>query len=109
MAIASGESFFSSRARIITGVAEEVGHYRIVTVIRSHQVGVSDRALRKWLKMFEEQEVMVASRRGQHAKTISPIADPTFRAQFISQVRSESCKKGIFPKHIFLRNYEMMQ
>ena len=43
---------------------------------------------------------MNASRRGQHAKAISPILDPEFRAQFVSYVRSESCRKGKSTKKI---------
>ena len=61
-----------------------------------HQVGVSDRSLRRWLKIFEEESMMIASQRGHHAKTISPIVDPDFKEKFCSYVRSESCKKGIF-------------
>ena len=40
---------------------------------------------------------MIASQRGHHAKTISPIVDPDFREKFCSHVRSESCRKGTFP------------
>ena len=58
------------------------------------------------MKTFEEDEMIVASRRGQHSKTISPIVDPDFRAQFITQVRSESCKKGTY---IYLRNFEISE
>ena len=47
---------------------------------------------------------MNASRRGQHAKAISPIVDPEFRAQFCSYVRSESCKKGIYKRIGFCKN-----
>ena len=63
-----------------------------------YQVGVSERSLRRWSKTLEEEEMMVASQRGHHAKTISPIVDPDFREKFCSHVRSESCRKGNFCK-----------
>ena len=52
---------------------------------------------------------MNASRRGQHAKAISPIVDPEFRAQFCSYVRSESCKKGIYKRIEFAKMFNLAQ
>ena len=102
VAISSGESFFPSRARINAEVAEEVGNSRLIesslATLHFYQVGVSERSLRRWSKTLEEEEMMVASQRGHHAKTISPIVDPDFREKFCSHVRSESCRKGNFCK-----------
>ena len=105
-AIANGESFFPSRTRIIVDVAAEVGKTACCSrAILQYQVGISEVSLRRWRKTFEEQGVTITSRRGQHAKSVSPIVDPDFRARFVSQVRSESCRKGIFSK-LKIQNFD---
>ena len=102
VAIAAGESFFPSKARIVVAVAAEVEKQQTCCSQADtfcnigYQVDGSERSLQRWLKTFEEQGVMISSRRGQHAKTVSPIVDPDFRAQFISQVKNQSCKKGTY-------------
>ena len=107
-AIANGESFFPSRTRIIVDVAAEVGKTACCSrAILQYQVGISEVSLRRWRKTFEEQGVTITSRRGQHAKSVSPIVDPDFRARFVSQVRSESCRKGIFSK-LKIQNFDFL-
>ena len=54
------------------------------------------RFLEKWVATFEREGVIVESRRGKHSKTVSPIMEIEFRDNFISHVRSESCKKGSY-------------
>ena len=58
------------------------------------KVGVSERALRTWLKTYEEEGVLKASNRGRHSKTISPIVDPDFRDKFCFHVKSNSRNNG---------------
>ena len=55
---------------------------------------MSERALRTWLKTYEEEGVLKASERGRHSKTISPIVDPEFRDKFCFHVKSNSRNNG---------------
>lgn len=58
------------------------------------QVGVSERFVRKWIKIFDEEAELRSSERGKHSKTSSPIVNPDFRERFCTYVRSESRKPG---------------
>ena len=69
-------------------------NYVFVALTLLNKVGVASSSLYKWLKTWEEEAVLIPSRRGKHAKTLSPIVDPDFRDQFCAHVRSESCAKG---------------
>ena len=66
-------------------------------------VGLSSRTIGNWVREFETTTFIVESKRGRHAKTVTPINDEGFRAEFKSHVKENSRKPGIFFNKICTR------
>ena len=66
-------------------------------------VGVSHWTIQKWANEFETTTFLVESKRGKHSKTISPINDEAFCAEFKDHVKENSRKRGIVLLGIIFR------
>ena len=60
----------------------------------SERVKVTERTVRKWVADFDLMHFVRDSLRGKHSKTVSPIEDPDFKAQFKDYVKNNSRKSG---------------
>ena len=65
----------------------------------ANMVGMSKWTIAEWVRDFETHTFLVESKRGRHSKTVSPINNETFRAEFKAHVKENSRKSGEYSVH----------